>query len=170
MGDLLYEGHGSRGRDLFFAAQMYTQAALKGNPQVCSWLGLLFISNLSLNLNHKHLPKSYFFLYLQGWYSLGLLAEDVYGLPLSILSKLGLSKLYMADNSLLQTALFQRWESISLVSVLQMILVINYVWNKGIISFLKVQRLRHCRFISALQPGPLQSVFTVVPKGVQWFF
>ncbi|XP_020563798.1 protein sel-1 homolog 3 isoform X3 [Oryzias latipes] len=76
MGDLLYEGHGSRGRDLFFAAQMYTQAALKGNPQ--------------------------------GWYSLGLLAEDVYRLPLSILSKLGLSKLYMADNSLLQTALFQR--------------------------------------------------------------
>uniref|UniRef100_A0A3P9I574 Si:dkey-24p1.6 n=1 Tax=Oryzias latipes TaxID=8090 RepID=A0A3P9I574_ORYLA len=108
MGDLLYEGHGSRGRDLFSAAQMYTQAALKGNPQVCSWLGLLFISNLCLNFNHKHLPKSYFFLYLQGWYSLGLLAEDVYRLPLSILSKLGLSKLYMADNSLLQTALFQR--------------------------------------------------------------
>ncbi|RVE65008.1 hypothetical protein OJAV_G00131930 [Oryzias javanicus] len=76
MGDLLYEGHDSRRRDLFSAAQMYTQAALKGNPQ--------------------------------GWYSLGLLAEDGYRLPLSVLSKLGLSELYMTDNSLLQTTLYER--------------------------------------------------------------
>lgn len=35
MGDLLYEGHGDRQKDLFSAAQMYKQAALRNDPQVC---------------------------------------------------------------------------------------------------------------------------------------
>lgn len=108
MGDLLYDGHGSRRRDLFSSAQMYTLAALKGNPQVYSWLASFFVSNLGLKLNYKHLAISDFFTYLQGWYSLGLLAEDGYRLPLSVLSKLGLSELYMTDNSLLQTTLYER--------------------------------------------------------------
>lgn len=35
MGDLLYEGHDDRQKDLFSAAEMYTQAALRNEPQVC---------------------------------------------------------------------------------------------------------------------------------------
>ncbi|XP_070762454.1 protein sel-1 homolog 3 [Enoplosus armatus] len=44
----------------------------------------------------------------QGWYNLGLLAEDGYRLPLSALIELGLSELYLADNSLLLSALYER--------------------------------------------------------------
>ncbi|XP_032358274.1 protein sel-1 homolog 3 [Etheostoma spectabile] len=44
----------------------------------------------------------------QGWYNLGLLAEEGYKLPLSVLSKLGLSELYLADNSLLVSTLYKR--------------------------------------------------------------
>nr|XP_020472495.1 protein sel-1 homolog 3-like [Monopterus albus] len=44
----------------------------------------------------------------QGWYNLGLLAEEGYRLPLSILTELGLSELYLADNSLLLSALYKR--------------------------------------------------------------
>ncbi|XP_023130521.2 protein sel-1 homolog 3 isoform X2 [Amphiprion ocellaris] len=76
MGDLLYDGHDDRQRDLFSAAQMYKLAALRKKPQ--------------------------------GWYNLGLLAEEGYRLPLSILIDLGLSELYLADNSLLLSALYKR--------------------------------------------------------------
>ncbi|XP_069017333.1 protein sel-1 homolog 3 isoform X1 [Embiotoca jacksoni] len=76
MGDLLYEGHGGRQKDLFSAAQMYTQAALRNNPQ--------------------------------GWYNLGLLAEEGYRLPLSTLIELGLSELYLADNTFFLSALYKR--------------------------------------------------------------
>lgn len=34
MGDLFYERHGNRQKNLFSAAQMYTLAALRNNPQV----------------------------------------------------------------------------------------------------------------------------------------
>ncbi|KAI3354110.1 hypothetical protein L3Q82_018660 [Scortum barcoo] len=44
----------------------------------------------------------------QGWYNLGLLAEEGYRLPLSVLIELGLSELYPADNSLLLSALYKR--------------------------------------------------------------
>ncbi|AWO98759.1 putative protein sel-1 -like 3 [Scophthalmus maximus] len=44
----------------------------------------------------------------QGWYNLGLLAEDGYRLPLSVLTELGLSHLYLADHSLLLSALYKR--------------------------------------------------------------
>ncbi|KAL6115894.1 uncharacterized protein ACO6RY_00633 [Pungitius sinensis] len=44
----------------------------------------------------------------QGWYNLGLLAEEGYRLPLSILIDLGLSELYLADNSLLLSTLYKR--------------------------------------------------------------
>ncbi|XP_078101734.1 protein sel-1 homolog 3 isoform X1 [Sander vitreus] len=44
----------------------------------------------------------------QGWYNLGLLAEEGYKLPLSVLIKLGLSELYLADNSLLLSTLYKR--------------------------------------------------------------
>ncbi|XP_074496568.1 protein sel-1 homolog 3 isoform X2 [Sebastes fasciatus] len=44
----------------------------------------------------------------QGWYNLGLLAEEGYRLPLSVLIDLGLSELYLADNSLLLSALYKR--------------------------------------------------------------
>ncbi|KAM6933315.1 LOW QUALITY PROTEIN: protein sel-1 homolog 3 [Xenentodon cancila] len=77
IGDLFYEGEGGGGhKDVFSAAQMYTLAALRNNPQ--------------------------------GWYNLGLLAEEGYRLPLSILIELGLSELYMADNTVLTRALYRR--------------------------------------------------------------
>ncbi|XP_068571326.1 protein sel-1 homolog 3 [Cebidichthys violaceus] len=44
----------------------------------------------------------------QGWYNLGLLAEAGYRLPLSVLIDLGLSELYLADNSLLLSTLYKR--------------------------------------------------------------
>nr|XP_019943733.1 PREDICTED: protein sel-1 homolog 3-like [Paralichthys olivaceus] len=44
----------------------------------------------------------------QGWYNLGLLAEEGYRLPLSVLTELGLSELYLADHSLLLSALYKR--------------------------------------------------------------
>uniref|UniRef100_A0A3P8NCC5 Uncharacterized protein n=1 Tax=Astatotilapia calliptera TaxID=8154 RepID=A0A3P8NCC5_ASTCA len=68
MGDLFYERHGNRQKNLFSAAQMYTLAALRNNPQ--------------------------------GWYNLGVLGEEGYKLPLSILIKLGISELYLADKEL----------------------------------------------------------------------
>nr|XP_046246196.1 protein sel-1 homolog 3 [Scatophagus argus] len=76
MGDLLYEGQGHRQKDLFSAAEMYTLAALRDDPQ--------------------------------GWYNLGLLTEEGFRLPLSVLAELGLSELYLADNSLLLSALYKR--------------------------------------------------------------
>ncbi|XP_076002630.1 protein sel-1 homolog 3 [Genypterus blacodes] len=44
----------------------------------------------------------------QGWFNLGLLAEEGYRLPLSVLIELGLSELYLADNVMLLEALFER--------------------------------------------------------------
>ncbi|XP_035536148.1 protein sel-1 homolog 3 [Morone saxatilis] len=44
----------------------------------------------------------------QGWYNLGLLSEEGYRLPLSVLTELGLSELYLADKSLLLSALYKR--------------------------------------------------------------
>ncbi|KAK1900017.1 Protein sel-1 like 3 [Dissostichus eleginoides] len=44
----------------------------------------------------------------QGWYNLGLLTAEGYRLPLSVLTQLGLSELYMADNSLLLSTLYER--------------------------------------------------------------
>ncbi|KAF3686115.1 Suppressor of lin-12-like protein 3 [Channa argus] len=44
----------------------------------------------------------------QGWYNLGLLAEEGYRLPLSVLIDLGLSELYLADETLLLSALYKR--------------------------------------------------------------
>ncbi|KAM9359356.1 protein sel-1 homolog 3 [Symphorus nematophorus] len=76
MGDLLYEGQGDRQKDLFAAAKMYTQAALRNEPQ--------------------------------GWYNLGLLAEEGFRLPLSLLTELGLSELFLANNSSLLSALYKR--------------------------------------------------------------
>ncbi|XP_029373460.1 protein sel-1 homolog 3 isoform X2 [Echeneis naucrates] len=44
----------------------------------------------------------------QGWYNLGLLAEEGFRLPLSILTELGLSELYQANKSALLSALYKR--------------------------------------------------------------
>ncbi|TKS80770.1 Protein sel-1 -like protein 3 [Collichthys lucidus] len=77
MGDLLYEEHDDRQKDLFSAAEMYTRAALRNEPQ--------------------------------GWYNLGLLVEEGFRLPLSVLIDLGLSELYLADNSVLLSTLYKRW-------------------------------------------------------------
>ncbi|XP_040929298.1 protein sel-1 homolog 3 isoform X2 [Betta splendens] len=44
----------------------------------------------------------------QGWYNLGLLAEEGYRLPLSVLSELGLSQLHAADRRSLLSALYRR--------------------------------------------------------------
>lgn len=44
----------------------------------------------------------------QGWYNLGLLVEEGFRLPLSVLVDLGLSELYLADNSVLQSTLYKR--------------------------------------------------------------
>ncbi|KAM9852871.1 protein sel-1 homolog 3 [Aulostomus maculatus] len=44
----------------------------------------------------------------QGWYNLGLLAKEGYKLPLSVLIELGLSELYLADSTTLQSALYKR--------------------------------------------------------------
>ncbi|KAM8767898.1 LOW QUALITY PROTEIN: protein sel-1 homolog 3 [Acanthopagrus schlegelii] len=76
MGDLFYEGHSDRQKDLFSAAEMYKQAALRNEPQ--------------------------------GWYNLGLLAEEGFRLPLSVLAELSHSELYLANNSLLLSALYKR--------------------------------------------------------------
>ncbi|XP_044057683.1 protein sel-1 homolog 3 isoform X2 [Siniperca chuatsi] len=76
MGDLLYDGQGDGQKDVFSAAEMYIQAALRNNPQ--------------------------------GWYNLGLLAEEGYRLPLSVLTELGLTELYLADKSLFLSALYER--------------------------------------------------------------
>lgn len=51
-------------------------------------------------VNHLALP--------QGWYSLGLLVEEGFRLPLSILLELGLSELYLADRRLLLSTLYSR--------------------------------------------------------------
>lgn len=58
---------------------------------------------------HWRLWTSHTFHFLQGWYNLGLLAEEGYRLPLSILIELGLSELYMADRNLLISHLYKRW-------------------------------------------------------------
>ncbi|XP_076591823.1 protein sel-1 homolog 3 [Chaetodon auriga] len=76
MGDLLYEGRRDGQKDLLSAAEMYTLAALRSEPQ--------------------------------GWYNLGLLAEEGFRLPLSILTDLSLSELYLADDILLLSALYKR--------------------------------------------------------------
>ncbi|TNN72974.1 Protein sel-1 3 [Liparis tanakae] len=44
----------------------------------------------------------------QGWYNLGLLAEEGYRLPLSVLIDLGLSELFLADDSLVLSTLYKR--------------------------------------------------------------
>lgn len=44
----------------------------------------------------------------QGWYNLGLLVEEGFRLPLSVLIDLGLSELYLADNSVLLSTLYKR--------------------------------------------------------------
>ncbi|XP_056466678.1 protein sel-1 homolog 3 [Gadus chalcogrammus] len=44
----------------------------------------------------------------QGWYSLGLLVEQDYRLPLSVLIDLGLPDLYLADKHTLQAAMYTR--------------------------------------------------------------
>lgn len=44
----------------------------------------------------------------QGWYSLGVLVQEEQGLPLSVLSELGLTQHYMADNTELATTLYRR--------------------------------------------------------------
>uniref|UniRef100_UPI0037E75EAE protein sel-1 homolog 3 n=1 Tax=Semicossyphus pulcher TaxID=241346 RepID=UPI0037E75EAE len=76
LGDLFYEGQGDTKKDLFSAAQMYKQAALRKEPQ--------------------------------GWYDLGLLVEEGYRLPLSVLIELDLSEHYMADNRSLLSTLYER--------------------------------------------------------------
>ncbi|XP_030008211.1 protein sel-1 homolog 3 isoform X2 [Sphaeramia orbicularis] len=75
MGDLMFEGQGRGWKDLFSAAQMYKEAALRNDPQ--------------------------------GWYSLGLLVEEGYKLPMLIFTELGLSDLYLQENSLLLNALYK---------------------------------------------------------------
>ena len=45
----------------------------------------------------------------QGWYSLGVLVQEEQGLPLSVLSELGLTQHYMADNTELATTLYRRY-------------------------------------------------------------
>lgn len=47
-------------------------------------------------------------LVLKGWYNLGLLAEEGYKLPLSILTELGLSELYLADRNVLLSLLYKK--------------------------------------------------------------
>lgn len=44
----------------------------------------------------------------QGWYNLGLLVQEGFRLPLSVLVELGLSELYLVDDSLLLSALYKR--------------------------------------------------------------
>ncbi|XP_029965139.1 protein sel-1 homolog 3 isoform X2 [Salarias fasciatus] len=44
----------------------------------------------------------------QGWFNLGLLVQEGFRLPLSVLAELGLSDLYLADSTLLLTALYKR--------------------------------------------------------------
>lgn len=44
----------------------------------------------------------------QGWFNLGLLVQEGHTLPLSVLSELGLSQFYLADKTLLLSALYQR--------------------------------------------------------------
>ncbi|XP_024910994.1 protein sel-1 homolog 3, partial [Cynoglossus semilaevis] len=44
----------------------------------------------------------------QGWYNLGLLTEEGFKLPLSILTELGISQLYLSDQTLLLSALYKR--------------------------------------------------------------
>uniref|UniRef100_A0A8P4K9E1 Si:dkey-24p1.6 n=1 Tax=Dicentrarchus labrax TaxID=13489 RepID=A0A8P4K9E1_DICLA len=55
----------------------------------------------------------------QGWYNLGLLSEEGYRLPLSVLTELGLSELYLADKSLLLSALYKRCVCVRAVDCFQ---------------------------------------------------
>lgn len=97
MGDLLHEDH----KDPFTAAEMYMKAALKDDPQVCDTVVTLPPPVcVCVCENHPVVP--------QGWYSLGLLVEEGFRLPLSILVELGLSELYLADKSLLLSTLYSR--------------------------------------------------------------
>ncbi|XP_037835846.1 protein sel-1 homolog 3 isoform X2 [Kryptolebias marmoratus] len=44
----------------------------------------------------------------QGWYNLGLLAEEGYKLPLSVLTELGLAELYLAEKYVLLSSLYKK--------------------------------------------------------------
>lgn len=66
--------------------------------QACVYLELLLCAHV--RVTHAVLP--------QGWYNLGLLAEEGFRLPLSVLAELGHSELYLANNSLLLSALYKR--------------------------------------------------------------
>lgn len=103
MGDLLHQGH----KDPFTAAEMYTKAALRNDPQVrYTLVSACVFPHPTLcvcvqRVNHLALP--------QGWYSLGLLVEEGFSLPLSIMLELGLPQLYLADRTLLLSTLYSRW-------------------------------------------------------------
>lgn len=106
LGDLLYEGWVRRQRDLKSAAEMYSKAALSKEPQV-SVLEIDFKPALSIiapclcvSLSCTVVP--------QGLYNLGLLVEEGFKLPLSVLVELGLSELYLADDGVLLTTLYRK--------------------------------------------------------------
>ena len=85
---------------MFSAAEMYTQAAARNDPQVCFFLSLVIDLCVHAGVSRAILP--------QGWYNLGVLVEEGFRLPLSVLTELGLSELYLADDSLLLSALYKR--------------------------------------------------------------
>lgn len=53
----------------------------------------------------------------QGWHNLGLLVEEGFRLPLSVLVELNLSELYLADSTLLLSTLYKKYVSLFVVYI-----------------------------------------------------
>lgn len=153
MGDLFYERHGNRQKNLFSAAQMYTLAALRNNPQVYLLLHYTFAMFLYTSCAFVYVLVSHTCHFPQGWYNLGILAEEGYKLPLSILIKLGISELYLAEKELLLIALYKRL--VWILSVLKMQLTARtYMQQKKNLYFFpkdaETQKMQTHSFLAAL--------------------
>lgn len=158
MGDLFYERHGNRQKNLFSAAQMYTLAALRNNPQVYLLLHYTFAMFLYILCAFVYVLVSHTCHFPQGWYNLGVLGEEGYKLPLSILIKLGISELYLADKELLLNALYKRF--VWILSVLKMQLTARtYMQQKNRYFFPKDAETRKMQTHSFLAALP-SSVYT----------
>lgn len=74
----------------------------------CDVIAISLKKCLPTHLQHLCVCVSTCF-FSQGWYSLGVLVQEEQGLPLSVLSELGLTQHYMADNTELATTLYRRY-------------------------------------------------------------
>uniref|UniRef100_A0A3B5LD96 Uncharacterized protein n=1 Tax=Xiphophorus couchianus TaxID=32473 RepID=A0A3B5LD96_9TELE len=92
----------------------------------------------------------------QGWYNLGLLAEDGYRLPLPVLIELGLSELHLADKNLLLSTLYKRLAKANKHVFVTLVILKVYFFSS------QMQRLGQRGFVLTLQPRSAQSIFAII--------